>query len=249
MLIYLIVFSDANGTKQLTCDICEKTFTDKTERNKHIEEHFNAIDCPNCGKTFIGDRAFEYHIATKCKVDSSRFQCLICNDKLFDSIEALNKHLEGKHKCFFNDNRWQCSQCQKWFAKFKYLRKHILELHDKATQFSCDVCGKEFNRKSNLIEHNLIHDGKYLADCEVCGKSYRTKSALRLHIRSHTGEKPYVCDICNEKSYAYNTDLKRHKRSAHGIVGTPHPCTMCEKVYYEPKLLKTHMKKFHKSSV
>lgn len=69
----------------------------------------------------------------------------------------------------------------------KYLKKHVREVHEKATIFECAVCNKVFNRKANLIEHQLIHDGKYLAKCDVCGKSYRTLSALKLHKRTHTG--------------------------------------------------------------
>lgn len=61
--------------------------------------------------------------------------------------------------------------------------------------------------------------------------------------------RPYKCDICNEKSYAYNTDLKRHKRSVHGIFnGSTYPCAHCSKVYYERKLLKNHINKSHKNS-
>lgn len=139
-----------------------------------------------------------------------------------------------------------CVTCDRTFARLKYLKKHIREVHEKAIRYFCGTCNKEFNRKGNLIEHQLIHEGKYLAKCDTCGKSYRTASALKLHKRTHTGEKPYVCDICTEKSYAYNTDLKRHKRAVHGIMGNPYPCELCTKIFYEPKLLKNHLKKLHK---
>lgn len=236
-------------SKQLTCDICDCEFGDIAERNAHIEQHFKSIECPNCSRTFIGDRAYEYHISTgKCKeaVDLDRFKCNMCNEKVFDSVEKLNSHLHAQHNCFITDERIGCELCDRTFAKLKYLRKHIRELHEKATPYNCKDCGKKFNRKANLLEHELIHQGKYLAVCKTCDKSYRTQSALKLHERTHTGEKPYKCDICNEKSYAYNTDLKRHKRAVHGIFGTPYPCTVCPKIFYEPKLLRNHTLRAHK---
>lgn len=154
--------------------------------------------------------------------------------------------MDNEHNCIISDKQLICILCDRAFAKFKYLKKHVTEVHEKVSQYICDVCNKQFNRKANLTEHLLIHEQKYLAKCETCGKSYRTPSALKLHYRTHTKEKPYKCDLCGEKSYAYNTDLKRHKRSAHGIMGKPFPCNMCTKVFYEPKLLKNHKKRSHR---
>lgn len=229
--------------------MCDREFDGIAERNQHIEEHFKQIKCPNCSRTFVGDRAYAFHTSTgkckKAKVKSGLFQCSLCNEKVFDSMDTLTAHMLGVHKCSFSGERLKCEQCNRTFGKVKYLRKHTREVHEMATPFNCTVCGKKFNRKANLFEHELIHEGKYLADCRTCGKSYRTASALRLHERTHTGERPYACDLC-EKSYAYNTDLKRHKRSAHGILGTPHPCTMCDKIFYEPKILRKHAATKHK---
>lgn len=231
------------------CDICDRVFTCVADRNSHIEDHFKSIQCPNCKRTFLGDRAYGFHISSgKCKaaVNLDRFRCSLCNEKVFDSVEALNSHLYTEHKCVITEDRIGCEICDRTFGKLKYLRKHIRELHDNATPFDCETCGKRFNRKANLLEHELIHQGKYLAECKTCGKFYRTLSALKLHERTHTGEKPYKCDICNQKSYAYNTDLKRHKRAAHGIVSSSYPCTFCSKIFYEPKLLKNHTLRVHK---
>lgn len=233
---------------QFQCDICDSHFDTKHERNIHIEDHFKRYECPNCTRSFVGDRAFEYHTRSgKCKtaVAQTLFRCNLCNEKVFKSESALKLHENSVHGCAIDTNRITCEQCQRKFAQLRYLRKHIYEVHRKLTQFNCSVCLKVFNRKSNLTEHMLIHEQKYLAPCSICQKSFRTKSALRLHERTHTGEKPYKCDICLEKAYAYNTDLKRHKRQAHGILGNPHPCQECYQVFYEPKLLRKHCKKSH----
>lgn len=243
--------STSSVSNQLICDICDGKFATIAERNSHIEKHFETIECASCSRHFIGDCAFEFHIsAGKCKKPTEnldRHRCSLCNQKVFDCVEALNNHLHSVHKCFISDDRIGCVPCNRTFGRLKYLRKHIRELHDHATPYTCTTCGKSFNRKANLIEHELIHQGKYLASCDACGKSYRTPSALKLHQRTHTGEKPYKCDLCGEKAYAYNTDLKRHKRAVHGILGTALPCTQCTKVFYEPKHLRNHVARAHKT--
>lgn len=242
----------ASGSDQLlfTCDICNERFSSKDERNAHIENHFKTLKCEKCGGEFVGDRAYEYHLwRSSCSSNSSKekFRCWLCSDQCFDTKRELSEHERNAHNCIIDTTQIKCGLCNRLFAKLRYLRKHMVELHSNRNHFECEVCGKQFNRKSNLVEHMLIHENKYLAKCETCGKSYRTPSALRLHVRMHTGEKPYKCDLCEDKAYAYNTDLKRHKRYVHGIMGTAHPCSLCSKVYYEPKLLKYHMIKSHQT--
>lgn len=94
----------------------------------------------------------------------------------------------NEHQCVVAQSHLSCVACNKTFSKMKYMKKHVREVHEKATIIKCTVCNKVFNRKANLIEHQLIHDGKYLAKCDDCGNSYRTLSALKLHKRTHTGK-------------------------------------------------------------
>lgn len=192
-MVFLDDIDDSTVSWQpLSCDICDRKFPSVAERNAHIEDHFKTIECRNCLRNFVGDRAYEFHISTgKCKeaVDLDRFRCNLCNEKVFDSLDVLNKHLHTEHKCVITEDQISCELCSRTFAKLKYLRKHIRELHENATPFNCKTCDKKFNRKANLLEHELIHQGKYLATCKTCGNSYRTMSALKLHQRTHTGER------------------------------------------------------------
>lgn len=236
---------------EYSCDMCEKSFATRQERNNHIDDHFKSYNCKTCGETFIGDRQFEHHrLSNKCiaktKIDNTTYECFLCHKSSFFSLRSLKIHFNRIHKeKKKNDVENKCEYCQKNFSNIYILKSHINQIHLEGKRFVCDDCGKEFNRASNLRWHQLIHQNELPCICKICGKSFRTLSGLNLHKRTHTGEKPYKCDICNIKSYAYNTDLKRHKRSAHGIIDKIFKCTQCEQEFYEPKFLRKHMQKVH----
>lgn len=237
------------------CNMCDRTFLTRSERNDHINKHFTNHKCPDCGNFFIGDRQFEHHKANRqCDPETKSlkcctYECFICHQEYILSYRSLKAHINRCHPLKKNSKKstsikYKCTICHKIFANVYIMRSHVDEIHGDI-KYSCDVCKKVFNRLGNLKIHQLIHDNKMPCKCQICGKSFRTSSGVKLHIRTHTKEKPYKCNICNDKAYSYNTDLKRHRRSAHGIVDKTFPCDLCEKIFYEPKYLRRHKSKVH----
>lgn len=247
------VFLEIQALKDLQyeCDMCKKKFETREERNAHIDGHFKTYTCPTCEESFVGDRQFEHHrLSNKCvakkHIESTTYECFVCHKSSFFTVRSLRVHYNQHHKVKPQRAAVNiCEYCQKTFSNVYILKTHISQIHLQEVKFVCGDCGKTFNRNSNLKWHQLIHQNELPCICKICSKSFRTLSGLNLHKRTHTGEKPYACNLCENKAYAYNSDLKRHKRSAHGIIDKEFPCPKCKQIFYEPKFLRKHMQKVH----
>ena len=51
--------------------------------------------------------------------------------------------------------------------------------------FKCPTCFRPFNRKDNLMRHELIHSGEKEFACKVCGKIFKRRDAMVRHQKIH----------------------------------------------------------------
>merc|ERR1740128_493621 len=140
--------------------------------------------------------------------------------------------------------KYECTQCDKVFARQQYLRIHIKSIHG-GSNFACDLCDFTTNRKDGLKHHReSIHEG-VVYPCDKCEYVANYKQRLKNHkLNVHLGVK-FPCSTCD---YVGNNApaLKYHLETAHS--GLIFPCNMCDFVANGPINLKRHKKSQHETS-
>lgn len=174
------------GKNSYECLVCCKNFSDQSNCNRHIKNHFHSVDNLN------------------------HFECHICM-KTFNREYNLRVHC----RTHTGENPYKCDVCQLSFYRKDMMQSHRRIHGTKYADLHCNKCKKPFNSLSTLKRHKMIHKNVKPYTCDNCNKVYTRKDSLVVHIRSkHTGERPYKCNICN-KSYFENSVLIRHKKSTH----------------------------------
>ncbi|XP_048752288.1 zinc finger protein 260-like isoform X1 [Ostrea edulis] len=118
------------------------------------------------------------------------------------------------------------------------------ESDDSKTKYiyKCNVCGKEYNNKSNCHRHlkTHTHEKTYKCPADGCDKVYMHRYELRMHMRIHTGEKPFKCAVCT-RGFNEGGNLRRHMK-IHAGDDTPYKCGVCFKGFSEMFRLQVHLK-------
>ena len=84
--------------------------------------------------------------------------------------------------------RFTCSRCPCTYAIKGGLTEHVRHIHDNASRYRCETCGKGFIIRSDYYDHLAAHTGvkQY---CSVCLKEFTSTRSLKGHmLHFHPGE-------------------------------------------------------------
>lgn len=103
-----------------------------------------------------------------------------------------------------------CDLCGKIF-QFRYQLIVHRRYHTERKPFTCQVCGKAFTNSQELTRHGKCHLGGSMFTCAVCFHVFANAASLERHMKRHSTDKPYNCTICG-KSFARKEHLDNHTR-------------------------------------
>ena len=167
----------------------------------------------------------------------------ICHSKtsvVTPYAQSLKGHIGRKH----TKPSTKCPMCS-WVGNNSSLPQHNRTAHrpQSKERYKCDICNKDYPRKSHLKDHkDRAHFGvKY--SCPKCDYRATITQNLKTHIKSmHEGVKK-PCNQCDYKAFD-NQSLTKHLKAVH-LKLKPYQCTTCDfKTAIKTNLI-NHEKCFH----
>ena len=201
------------------CPVCEKSFTNKHTRNKHLKSIHDdtKFKCKFCEKTFNWRENQKRHIR-QVHTDLRPFQCADCQ-LFFNDSGNLKRHIQSRHLmkripctfehcekiCFDKGDLSRhvaekhsepliCNICEKDFATFYGLSIHKNKNHAEVPrEYPCSQCATTFLAPQDRSEHfSLKHRKEKVKTefkCRYCPEKFSSQNARRAHYSTHPGEK------------------------------------------------------------
>ncbi|KAG4078476.1 hypothetical protein HA402_009188 [Bradysia odoriphaga] len=276
--------TEARRSKKFSCEICGKHFKQKAALVKHMQMHCPIDDTEeveqdnqNSDISDAYDTDDSEVIDSKAK-STSGFPCNVCG-KIYEKKDHILRHFKTFHPhdddaltavidivIKHEGDGFPCTSCPTVHSNRDSLRRHLRKVHrmpnrdsdNKSTQFTCDICGKMFNRPKCFATHMKKHSETVVEKrrvknpkkkthlCSFCGKSYPGSNHLKIHLRIHTGERPFKCQYC-DKTFAIKKTWQDHTYSHTGEKPYCCPVENCGKRFTHSTGVRQHMQCCHSS--
>ena len=264
------------------CGVCGKEYAKKTRLDEHMRSHTGerpfVCAYPGCNAAYMRSSHLAAHSRTHRDPSEKRFSCEQC-DRSFWTAQHLHRHVLSCHTpgascgavaADLGDSAisglYKCNvlECNKLFAKRKYLRQHIREVHarEDGRVYECTApgCDRRFPSMSKLAQHGRTHDdqrytcplrhdkpptdGARLLSHDPAGPwAFPTWTKLQHHMREMH---PPQCPICS-RIFASRDNLRQHAR-IHNERADGFECTWngCGLAFSSRYALTTHIGRVHR---
>ena len=179
-----------------------KTVSTRSKNGKNPVVTVPLINCEKCEMTFSNDRQREVHSKVHVR---DQLKCKEC-DEIFDNAEALNEHVDEKHK-----EKFVCyvSGCTDWYWSYNGLKGHMRKQHGISPEYKCQKCTVTYKTKAARDKHMDSCTG---VACKLCKELVPSQDDMMLHLINCT--KNQECKICFD-TFQSRMQLKEHLSQVH----------------------------------
>ncbi|XP_060949877.1 endothelial zinc finger protein induced by tumor necrosis factor alpha-like [Limanda limanda] len=252
--------------ESIMCDVCGKVMKNKSSLARHSFIHTGKkpFACQLCDLRFNRRDNLQHHLTRLhpngvSKLEKQRevtaWLCAVCG-KTFNCRSRLKAH-EVVHS---GVKPHRCDLCPKAYMRTNDLEHHKKSVHvpgafepPRPSSLLCDLCGKEFKCRSQLVIHFQTHTGERPHLCDTCGRKFARQHQLKrhkilIHAKQRRGEEnspcelPFACSVCGKRLKS------KALLAAHGHTHTsekPHRCGVCLRSFQRATCLKQHHLRVH----
>lgn len=228
-----------------------KKFVEKTQETvEPVEEYLDEYlpkSTDEVTKDERIDRKLLHERFMPSKVRQESFICDVCGLHIESQIllkvhrakhdkgaELPNLAIVNPAKTLTNSSAVSCDICGRDFAKLSDLRQH-LKIHMERDE--CEVCHKKFRLLSKHIQE--VHTNDRPFECKSCKTAFKTKGNLKNHLKVH--DEPSDCPVCHKMFPNLERHLKYHKRAKPDSF----ECSICKKILSTKCALQEHVQRVH----
>ena len=197
--------------------------------------------CKDCNKVCTTAEHLRKHGAVHNRTKPC-YTCDVCS-KAF----SVKIHLTRHKDIHTNTKSHMCRYCGQTFTQMTTLAQHE-RLHTGERPYTCHICLKSYIQQSGLDYHMRSHTGEKPYLCPECGRAYASQAALKYHRKAvheskerqaRQGPQPKTkCPVCEK--VVSTSQLRRHVRRHDAGTEKAHKCLVCNKGFFEKRLLKVH---------
>ncbi|KAF4527524.1 hypothetical protein B566_EDAN015624, partial [Ephemera danica] len=214
------------GSTIISCEVCGKTFTNRSKLHVHRLDHKWNYECATCCEKFPDKESLDTHHASLGHEGIVVHEDKTETDEAVQSLEPIDMDGEEvdemEEGCVtegveIDVEVSKCPQCTKSFLTKNNLEDHIRAVHEGLKPYNCTGCDKTFGFPNTLKLHiETMHKTNTLKSgggcmCDICGKVLSHPSSVIYHKETeHNNGRRYVCNTCN-KSFKHKQLLQRHQ--------------------------------------